>query len=162
MGGVNLLLLDLSFETSIWLLAGSIRYHCGWYLQAEKREYRHRGVLNRSNWPIDWTPNRCNVSDWGLTWEEWSSLLSYHAIGTDIPDPLPPPVSIVHRSRLVFKATFCIGTELFYVGPSWSSYLCLSMWGDPLEYIVYEFVPTSPAVSCMSGSSNLDSFRDGW
>ena len=24
----------------------------------------------------------------------------------------------------------------------------------------YEFVPASPAVSCMSGSSNLNSFRD--
>ena len=28
------------------------------------------------------------------------------------------------------------------------------------EYIIYELVPTSPAVSCMSGSSN--SFRDWW
>ena len=27
-------------------------------------------------------------------------------------------------------------------------------------YISYEFVPASPAVSCMSGSSNLNSFRD--
>ncbi len=27
--------------------------------------------------------------------------------------------------------------------------------------ITYELVPASPAVSCMSGSSNLDSFRDG-
>ena len=26
-------------------------------------------------------------------------------------------------------------------------------------YIIYEFVPASPAVSCMSGSSNLNSFR---
>ena len=26
---------------------------------------------------------------------------------------------------------------------------------------MYELVPASPAVSCMSGSSNLDSFRDG-
>ena len=29
------------------------------------------------------------------------------------------------------------------------------------EYITYELVPASPAVSCMSGSSNLDSSRDG-
>ena len=28
--------------------------------------------------------------------------------------------------------------------------------------ISYEFVLTSPAVSHMSGSSNLNSFRDGW
>ena len=33
------------------------------------------------------------------------------------------------------------------------------VWG-PSEYITYEFVPASPAVSCMSGSSNLNSFRD--
>ena len=29
------------------------------------------------------------------------------------------------------------------------------------EYITYELVSASPAVSCVSGSSNLDSFRDG-
>ncbi len=31
----------------------------------------------------------------------------------------------------------------------------------PYEYITYELVPASPEVSCMSGSSSLDSFRDG-
>ena len=30
----------------------------------------------------------------------------------------------------------------------------------PQEYITYEFVPASPAVSCMSGLSNLNNFRD--
>ena len=30
----------------------------------------------------------------------------------------------------------------------------------PLEYVTYEFVPTSPALYRMPGSSNLDSFRD--
>ena len=34
------------------------------------------------------------------------------------------------------------------------------MCGGPLEFITYELVPASPAVSCMSGSSNLNSFRD--
>ena len=34
------------------------------------------------------------------------------------------------------------------------------MCGGPLDYITYELVPASPAVSCMSGSSNLNSFRD--
>ena len=29
------------------------------------------------------------------------------------------------------------------------------------EYITYELVSASPAVFCVSGSSNLDSFRDG-
>ena len=33
------------------------------------------------------------------------------------------------------------------------------MWGS-IRVISYEFVPASPAVSCMSGSSNLNSFRD--
>ena len=33
--------------------------------------------------------------------------------------------------------------------------------GGPLEYITYELVTASPAVSCISGSSSLDSFRDG-
>ncbi len=30
----------------------------------------------------------------------------------------------------------------------------------PLAYITYEFVPAFPAVYCMSGLSNLNSFRD--
>ena len=30
-----------------------------------------------------------------------------------------------------------------------------------MEYITYDLVSASPAVSCVSGSSNLDSLRDG-
>ena len=41
-----------------------------------------------------------------------------------------------------------------------SGRLCSAICGGPLEYITYEFVPASPAVSCISGSSNLNSFRD--
>ena len=37
---------------------------------------------------------------------------------TDLPNPLSPPVSIVHRSRQFFKATSCIGSELLYIGSS--------------------------------------------
>ena len=33
--------------------------------------------------------------------------------------------------------------------------------GVQRSYITDELVPASPAVSCMSGLSNLDSFRDG-
>ena len=40
--------------------------------------------------------------------------------------------------------------------------VALAMSGGPLENIAYELVTASPAVSCMSGSSNFDSFRDGW
>ena len=36
------------------------------------------------------------------------------------------------------------------------------MWRGPQEYVTYEFVPTSPLVSFMSGSPNFDSFRGGW
>ena len=36
------------------------------------------------------------------------------------------------------------------------------MWKGRQLYVAYEFVLTSPAVSRMSGSSNFDSFRDGW
>ena len=32
----------------------------------------------------------------------------------------------------------------------------------PQEYVAYEFVPTSLSVSGISGSSNMDSFHDGW
>ena len=62
----------------------------------------------------------------------------------------------------VFQATSCIGIELLYIGSNWSSNLCSSMWRGLLEYIAYEFVLTFPAVSSMSGSSNFDSFCDGW
>ena len=78
------------------------------------------------------------------------------------PDRFPPPLPIGHRFQPVFKATYCIGTELLYIGSRWSSCLCSSIWRGPQEYITYKFVPTSSAVSHMSGSFNLDSFRDGW
>ena len=48
-----------------------------------------------------------------------SSSSSCHAASTDLPDPLSPPISIVHHSREVFMATFCIGTELFCIGSNW-------------------------------------------
>ena len=38
--------------------------------------------------------------------------ISYHAISTDIPDSLSPPLLIVHRFGQVFRATSRIGTEL--------------------------------------------------
>ena len=96
---------------------------------------------------------------------DWQNLLgthlwgksssSRHAISTDIPDPFSPPLPIVHWCRLVFRVTSRISTELLYVGSSWSSCLCWSMWRGPLEYIPYKVFPTSPAVSRMSGSSNF-------
>ena len=64
--------------------------------------------------------------------------------------------------RKVFQAISCIDSELLYIGSSWSSNLCSSMRRGTQEYIAFELVLTSSAVSRMSGSSNLDSFRDGW
>ena len=90
------------------------------------------------------------------------SSSSCHATSTDIPDLFSPPFSIVHSFWQFFKATSRIGTELLYVGSSWSSCLCSSMWRGPQECISYDFVLTSPAVSCMSGAFNFDSFCDGW
>ena len=78
----------------------------------------------------------------------------------DIPDPLSPHLPIVHCIRQILRSR--IGTELLYVGLSWTSCLCSPMWKGPQEYITYELVPTSPTVSCVSGTSNFDSFRDGW
>ena len=87
-----------------------------------------------------------------------SSSSSCRAISTDIPDSLSSLLPIVHCFRQVLRATSRIGTELLYVCSSWSSCLSTSMWRVPQEYITYKFVPTSLAVSRMSGSSNFDSF----
>ena len=91
-----------------------------------------------------------------------SSSSSCRVTSTDISDPLSPPLPIVHRFRQVLRATPNILTELLYVGSRWSPWFCSAMWRGPLEYITYELVLTSPAVFCMSGSSNLNSFRDMW
>ena len=85
-----------------------------------------------------------------------SSSLSYRATSTDIPDPLLPLHTIIHRLWQVFRATSRFITELLYVGLSWSSCFC----GGPQEYITDEFFLASLAVSCISGSSNLYSFHD--
>ena len=90
-----------------------------------------------------------------------SSSSSSRAACTDIPDPLAPLFPVVPRLWQVFRATSRILAELLYVCSSWSSCFCSAIGGGPSEYITYELVPASPAVSCMSGSSNLDSFRDG-
>ena len=90
-----------------------------------------------------------------------SSLSSCRYISTDIPDSLIPPLPIAHCFRQVFKTTCCISTELLYVGSSWSSCLCTSMWRGPQEYITYELASTSSEVSRKSGSSNFYCFRDG-
>ena len=87
-------------------------------------------------------------------------ISSHHQDGYH--DPLSTLLPIIHCFRQIFRTTSRIGTELLYVSSSWSSCLCTSTWRGPLDYIPYELFPTSPAVSRITGSSNLDSFRDGW
>ena len=90
-----------------------------------------------------------------------SSSSSCRAACADIPDRLSPFLPIIHRLRQVFRVTSRVLTQLLYVGSCWSSHSCTSMCGGPQEYIAYELVLASPAVSCVSGSSNLYSFCDG-
>ena len=73
-----------------------------------------------------------------------------------------PSLAISPYRPLLTADTSRIGTELLYVGSNWTSCLCSSMWRDLQEYITHELVPTSPVVSRVSGSSNFDSFCDGW
>ena len=91
-----------------------------------------------------------------------SSSSSCRAISTDIPNPLLPPLSIMYCFCQVFRATFRISTELLYEDSSWSSCLCSScLCSSMLRGLQEYIVPTSPAVSRMSGSFNFDSFRNG-
>ena len=59
------------------------------------------------------------------------SSSSCHAISTDIPNPLLPPLPIVHWVRQVLRATPYILTELLLVGSSWSPLFCSAMWRGP-------------------------------
>ena len=60
-----------------------------------------------------------------------SSSLSCRAASTDIPDPLLPLLSIIHRLWQVFRATSHILTELLYVCSSWSSCFCSAICEGP-------------------------------
>ena len=55
------------------------------------------------------------------------SSSSCRAISTDIPDPLLPPLSIIHCFQLVLRAASRVGRELLYIGLSCWSCLCMSM-----------------------------------
>ena len=97
---------------------------------------------------------------WSLYVFQPQRRLHYHVT-------LPTRISLTlsrHRSpsSIALGRSSCISTELSYIGSSWLSYLCSSIWRGPQKYIAYKSVLTSSAVSRMSGSSNFDSFRDGW
>ena len=63
---------------------------------------------------------------WHLT---ASSSSSCRTTSTDIPDPLSPPLPIVHLLWLVFRATSRILTKLLY--SRWSSCICTAICGGP-------------------------------
>ena len=101
------------------------------------------------------------VRSWG-TFNISQSSSSWRAASTDVLDPLSPRLPIIHRLRQVFGVTSRIITELLYECSSWSSCFWLAICGGPQEHITYDLVFDSPAVSGMSGSSSLYSFRDRW
>ena len=65
---------------------------------------------------------------------------------------LSPPLPNVHCLREVFKATSHIELVVLPL---------LGHVTGPQEYITYELVPTSPAMPCMSASSNSNGFVMG-
>ena len=106
-------------------------------------------VLIKIYWPLyfptffRWLFGNLGISFTILKDEEWNkknllhwrlSSSSCRTISTDIPDPFSPPFSIVHCFWQVFWSTSHISTELLYVGSSWSSCLCSSMWRGPQGY----------------------------
>ena len=97
-----------------------------------------------------------------LTCRTATSSSSCHVASKELTEPLAWPVSIVHFYREVFRVMPCICIELLYIDYCWSSCICSSIWRGPKEYIAYEFVLTSKAVSHMPALSNLDSFREEW
>ena len=72
----------------------------------------------------------------------------------------PWPSLTTHLYRPSFSSGLP-GYILYRHRSSWSSCLCSSMWRGPREYVAYELILISPAMSHMSGSSNHN-FRDGW
>ena len=76
---------------------------------------------------------------------------SCRAISMDIPDPL----------SLLSNAYSRLSGLHPVLAQGCLSCLCLSLWRGPQEYITYELIPTSPAVSRMSGSLILIVFVMG-
>ena len=84
--------------------------------------------LQKLKVPFGWQLKNWTVYIFHIFVSTSSSSSSCCTISMNIPDPLLPPLPIVHSFWQVFWATSHIGTELLYVGLSWSSCLCSSMW----------------------------------
>ena len=97
-----------------------------------------------------WVGNICSniLACWQSFFMQTSSALSSCRIAsTDLPGSHSLPFPITYRFRQIFQTTNCIGTEQLFIGSSWLSNLCSSMCTGPQEFIAYEFVSTSMAVS---------------
>ena len=66
-----------------------------------------------------------------LWWGYWCEYHHHHH------HPVAPSARIVHCFWRVFRATSRNGTELLYVGSSWSTCLCSSMWRGAQEYVIW-------------------------
>ena len=76
----------------------------------------------------------------------------------------PARISLTHSrhfSLLFIASGRSSGLHRVSSHSCWSSCFCTAICGGPPEYIAYELVLASTAVSDVSGSSNLYSFRDG-
>ena len=91
-----------------------------------------------------------------------SSSSWYHAASTDLTDPLSPSISIVHCSRRSSRLYPVSAQSCCIYILAGRPCLCSSMWRGPQEYITYEFVFTSPAVSRKSGSSRVFVIGGRW
>ena len=125
------LLLSLSFY-SLWVFQTNVNYWAFtefWVTASLLKSPRLFSVF----WPVSivlWSERSRFFLQFSLT-TLVSSSSSCRAISIDIPDPLSPPLPIVHQFRQVLRATPCILTELLYVGSSWSTCFCSAMWRGP-------------------------------
>ena len=92
-----------------------------------------------------------------------TSSSSCRANSTDITDPLSPPLPIVHCFRQVFRATSHIGTELLYIGSSWSSCLCSTMWKGPHNTsLMSSFLLFQQCLTCLVFLFSIVFVMGGW
>ena len=109
-------------------------------------------------------PSNCEQTYEFKNWSSSSSSSSScRAASSDIPDPSldtspyrsSPLVGLQGHIPYPHIAAECMFEPVVPPLPG-------HMWGSIGVQFLYELVPASPAVTCMSGSSSLDSFRDGW
>ena len=79
-------------------------------------------VLNTPSLPLQ--PGPLWIPSIGQT----SSSSSCGVTSTNIPDPLSPPLPIVHRFWQILRSTSRILSELLHVGSSWSPCFCSAIW----------------------------------